>query len=172
MIFYSTHKKFSISTCCIFQALESDNSDAETAEEAFVLERVQFCNDLSINRVSDQLESWITFQHKILHNYIHEFGLYSSFRLWFDDLHLFIYLVSLILCVPKCMLLLLFHPITSSHQLCGIVLLWFLREIEVKQRWARLVHGWVTMAEVRRTVGRLNAAQKPLSNDNWCYTAV
>ena len=26
------------------------------------------------------------------------------------------------------------------------------------------------MAEVRRTVGRLNAAQKPLSNDTWCWT--
>ena len=28
--------------------------------------------------------------------------------------------------------------------LCGVVLWWFLREIEVKQRWARLVLGWVT----------------------------
>ena len=26
------------------------------------------------------------------------------------------------------------------------------------------------MADVHRTVGRLNAAQKPLSNDTWCYT--
>ena len=32
---------------------------------------------------------------------------------------------------------------------------------------ARLVHGWVTMAEVRRAVGRFSAAQKPLSNDTW-----
>ena len=31
----------------------------------------------------------------------------SSMRLWFDDLHLFIIWLSLILCVPKCMLLLL-----------------------------------------------------------------
>ena len=31
-------------------------------------------------------------------------------------------------------------------------------------------HGRVTMTEVRRTVGCLNAAQKPLSNDTWCWT--
>ena len=29
--------------------------------------------------------------------------------------------------------------------LCGVVLWWFLREPEVKQRWARLVHRWVTV---------------------------
>ena len=32
---------------------------------------------------------------------------------------------------------------------------------------AWLVHGWVTMAEVRRAVRRFIAAQKPLSNDTW-----
>ena len=36
--------------------------------------------------------------------------------------------------------------------LCDVVLWWFLRKTEVKQRWARLVHGWVTVTEVRRTV--------------------
>ena len=44
----------------------------------------------------------------------------------------------------------------------------FLPEIEVKLRWARLVHGWMTVTEVRRTVRRPNAAQKPLSNNTWC----
>ena len=29
---------------------------------------------------------------------------------------------------------------------CGAVLWWFLREIRDKQRWARLVHGWVRVA--------------------------
>ena len=47
-----------------------------------------------------------------------------------------------------------------SGWLCGVVLWLFLREIEVKKRWAWLVHGWVTMTDVRRTVGCLNADQK------------
>ena len=58
---------------------------------------------------------------------------------------------------------------TNLGCLCGVVLWWFLLEIQVKQRWAQLVlHGWVTMAEVRRTVGCINAAKKTLSNGTWC----
>ena len=46
---------------------------------------------------------------------------------------------------------------------CGVVSWWFLREIEVRRRWARLVHGWMTLTEVRRTVGRLECSPKSLS---------
>ena len=54
--------------------------------------------------------------------------------------------------------------------LCGVVLNDVFSE-KVKQRWAWLLLGWVTVTEVRRTVERLNAAQNPLSNDtySWCY---
>ena len=41
----------------------------------------------------------------------------------------------------------------------------------IKQLWARLVLGWMTMTEVRVAEGawRLNAALKLPSNDTWCY---
>ena len=38
--------------------------------------------------------------------------------------------------------------------LCGVVLWWFLRESEVKQRWPRLVHGWVTVHDRSRFVAQ------------------
>ena len=34
--------------------------------------------------------------------------------------------------------------------------------------WPCGVELSVTMTEVRHTVGRLNAAQKPATNDTWC----
>ena len=61
----------------------------------------------------------------------------------------------------------------------GVVIIWvgcvvlcydglFLWQTEVKQRWARLVHGWVTVTKVRHTVvRRLNATQKAKTAIEW-----
>ena len=45
--------------------------------------------------------------------------------------------------------------------LCGIVLGLFLRETEVKQRWARLVHGWVTLHDPSRFVAQWGILMQP-----------
>ena len=45
--------------------------------------------------------------------------------------------------------------------LCGVVLWWFLREPEVKQRWARLVHGWVTVHDRSRFVAQWGVLMQP-----------
>ena len=74
--------------------------------------------------------------------YSKKIGKYSLAHLWKHQY--FLFLVSSFL-----FLLLIQH----TSWLYGVVLLWFLREIKDKQRWARLVHGWVTIAEIRRTVG-------------------
>ena len=50
---------------------------------------------------------------------------------------------------------------TTQRWLCGVVLWWFLREPEVKQRWARLVHGWVTVHDRSRFVAQWGVVMPP-----------
>ena len=45
--------------------------------------------------------------------------------------------------------------------LCGVVLWLFLRETEVKQRWARLVLGWVTVHDRSRFVSQWGVLMQP-----------
>ena len=45
--------------------------------------------------------------------------------------------------------------------LCGVVLWLFLRETEVKQRWARLVHAWVTVHDRSRFVAQWGVLMQP-----------
>ena len=45
--------------------------------------------------------------------------------------------------------------------LCGVVLWGFLREPEIKQRWARLVHGWVTVHDRSRFVTQWGVLMQP-----------
>ena len=45
--------------------------------------------------------------------------------------------------------------------LSGVVLWLFLRETEVKQRWARLVHGWVTVHDRSRFVAMWGVLMQP-----------
>ena len=51
------------------------------------------------------------------------------------------------------------HPL---DWLCGVVVLWlFLGETEVKQRWARLVHGWVTVHDRSRFIAQWGILMQP-----------
>ena len=51
--------------------------------------------------------------------------------------------------------------------LCGVVLWLSLLVIEVKQRWARLVHGWVTVHDRSRFVDQWGVLMQPKTAIEW-----